>query len=141
MDRNKVGEVRVGDRGTWKKLWREGSDSFSALRRDGELAFWDPVRKERVTGGMRKGGREGPQHGQAGASRRRLLTPNPVSRWESGDSSLGGGCWCGLFPGPHLPFLHPDQAKEEETNTCWVPTKCACNMLDVLCTFPVESSK
>lgn len=54
---------------------------FSAPRRDGEVAFWNFVREESVTGGVRDGGRDGTQSGQAGASRRRRsLTPNPFYR-------------------------------------------------------------
>lgn len=126
-----------GERDLEKELRRGGGDSSAALGRGDELAFWDPVRNNWVIGGMRNEGRGGPQPGQAGASRRRLLTPNPFSRWEHGDSPLGGGCWCGLFLGPRLPMLHPDQAEGEEIDTCWVPTKRACDGFDVLCTFPV----
>lgn len=94
--------TKLGRRGQRIDLEKElrrggGRDSFSASRKDSELAFGDPVRKERVTGRVKDGGRGGkkgrvPAWPNWGKEEKEATDPKPILQMGNAETSLGGGC-------------------------------------------------
>lgn len=88
-------------------------------RRDAEVAFWNPVREERETGGVREMEGGIPAWPSWGKQEEEATDCKPV---------LQLGMWrqvayeesanVGLLLGPRLPIPHSDQAEVEETDTC-----------------------